>query len=161
MYSLSSSTALVVRENPSSYSPFSRKNVVYEVALGVDPSSSWLKDLSHAHRLVQTLLQGELLGDYELLDFLIWPEGLLTRVSLKKTPSLSEFLRSLKEKSAPAQEDYRRLWREEPQWIRLVPPEKLEESTRLFLETAQSVQLGLSDSTPGLFFFYRNPRRGR
>ena len=48
---LSSSTIPVVRENPSSYSPFSRNNVVYEVSLRITPPASWLQDLSNAHQI--------------------------------------------------------------------------------------------------------------
>ncbi len=161
MYYFSSSTAPAVRETPSSYSPFSRKNAVYEVSLQVAPSSPWLQDLSNAHRLVQTLLQGELLGDYDLLDFLVWPGGLFTRLALKKTPSLAECLRSLKEKSAPPEEDHRNLWRDEPWWIRLVTPDKLSESGEFFLETAEAVRRSTSRPFPGLFFFYQNTRWGR
>lgn len=123
--------------------------------------SSWLQNLSDAHRLVQTLLQGEILGDYTLLDFLIWPQGFFTRVSLKKTPSLAEFLKSIKEKSAPYEGYYLDAWEEEPRWLRLVPPDKLSESTRFFMETVESIRqplAGAEDSFPSLFFFYQNPR---
>lgn len=146
-----------VQEPPSPYSPFSRKNVVYEVSLRVS-SISWLEELPNAHRVVQTLLQGELLGDYELLDFLIWSEGLLVRISLGKMSSLAEFLRSLKEKSTSPQEDYRKIWEQEPQWIRLVTPERLTESTRSFLQTAETLRQGTVGYSSNLFFFYRNSR---
>ncbi len=102
-----------------------------------------------------------MVGDYELLDFLIWPEGLRARVSLKKTPSLAEFLRFLKEKSAPVGKDYKDLWEDEPLSIKLVPPEKLLESTRSFLEVADSIRRGEAGSgyfSPSLFFLYQNPR---
>lgn len=161
---LSSTFFPSVQEPPSPYSPFSREHAVYEVSLKVPPRFSWLKELSHAHRLVQALLQGELLGDYELFDFLVWPEGLFTRVSLKKTPSLAEFLRSLKEKSAPPEGDHRGFWEDELLWIRLVTPENLPESTRFFLETAESLRrslVGSGGGSPNLFFFYRNPRLSR
>jgi hypothetical protein len=150
-----------VQESPSPYSPFSRKNLVYEISLRVAPSSRQLQALPYAQRLVQTLLQGELLGDYDLLDFLIWPEGLLTRICLGKTPSLAEFLEFLKEKSTPSPQDYRNYWQDEPQWIRLVPPEKLAESTRSFLETADSIRREVSGAgvfSSNLFFFYRHSR---
>ncbi|SRR5579871_179001 len=150
-----------VQESPSPYSPFSRKNTVYEVSLQVAPSSSWLQDLSNAHRLVQTLLQGELMGDYDLLDFLVWPGGLFTRLSLKKTPSLAECLKSLKEKSAPPEEDHRNLWQDEPRWIRLVTPDKLFESREFFLETAEAIRRSTSRPFPGIFFLYQNTRWGR
>lgn len=150
-----------VQEPPSNYSPFSRKNLVYEVSLKLTSPSQGLKGLVHANRLVQTLLHGEALGAYELLDFLIWPEGLLVRISLKMAPSLSDFLKFLKEKSTPPEKDYRNYWKDEPQWIRLVPPEKLQESTRSFLETAEFIHRDASTSgifASNLFFFYRNPR---
>ena len=149
-----------VAEPPSAYSPFSRKYLVYEVALR-PASSQRFKDLSHAHRLVRALLQGEVLGAYELMDFLVWPDGVFLRVVLKKTPSLAGFLRFLREKSTPPEMDESAYWKDEPLWIRLVPPEKLKESTRSFLETAESIHRGSSASglfSSNLFFFYRNPR---
>lgn len=161
MVYLSSSIVPEIRENPSSYSPFSRKNVIYEISLWVAPSSTWLQELPNSHRLVQTLLQGELLEEYELLDFLIWPGGIFTRLSLKKAPSLAECLRSLKEKSAPPEKDYRNLWQDEPRWIRLVTPEKMSQSSEFFLETAEAVRRSTSRTFPGLFFLYQNARWGR
>ncbi len=149
-----------VQEPPSGYSPFSRKNLVYEVALKT-VSPQRFKELSHAHRLVRALLQGEVLGAYELLDFLVWPEGVFLRVGLKKAPSLAEFLRFLREKSTPPEMDEKSYWKGEPLWIRLVPPEKLRESARSFLETAESIHRASSASglfSANLFFFYRNPR---
>src|SRR5579863_1680514 len=89
------------QETPFHYSS-SKGNFTYEISLRTTASRPWLNDLSAAHRLVQTLLKGELLGQYELLDFLIWSEGLLTRVSLKKSHPLSEFLAFLKENSTPS-----------------------------------------------------------
>lgn len=160
-----SSTVFPSLQEPSyPYSPFSRQNVVYEVLLQVADASSPLKDLSNAHRLVQTLLQGELLGDYELMDFLVWPEGLLVRLSLKKTPSLARFLKFLKEKSTPPEKNSWNFWESELRWIRLVPPEKLSDSTRFFMETVESIRqplVGAEAFSPSLFFFYRNPRLGR
>src|SRR5579871_2276599 len=91
-----------VRENPSLYSTPPRKNLTYEVSLRAAPSSSWLKELQGAHRLLQALLQGQLLGIYELLDFVIWSDGLFARVSLRGPSSLSEFLKFLKEKTIPS-----------------------------------------------------------
>ncbi|HJT23067.1 MAG TPA: hypothetical protein VJ873_00710 [bacterium] len=161
---LSSPLSPSIQESPSPYSPFSRKNVAYEILLQVSDASSPFKNLSNAHRLVQTLIQGELLGDYELWDFLIWPEGLLARVALKKAPSLSEFLKSLKEKSTPPEKDPQNFWENELRWIRLVTPERISESTRFFMETAESIWQPLSgfeNFSPNLYFFYRSPRLDR
>lgn len=148
-----------IQEAPSPYSPFSRQNLVYEVSLRT--SSAWLQKLHHAHRLVQGMLQGEVLGDYELLDFLIWPEGILFRISLKKAPSLAEAMKSLKEKSTPTGGDYRNHWEDEPQWIRLVTPENLSESNRFFQETARAIQQRVEAYPSTLYFLYRNSRLGR
>jgi hypothetical protein len=157
---VSSPAAPVVQETPLRYSS-SQENFAYEVSLRTASSSPWLGELQVAHRLVQVLLRGELLGQYELLDFLIWPEGLLTRVSLKGAFSLSEFLSLLKEKSTPAGGAPGRSWDDELQWIKLIPPEKMTESTGAFLETAGRIRQSLP--SPGgmpspLFFFYRNSR---
>ncbi|HTC20275.1 MAG TPA: hypothetical protein VK859_05460 [bacterium] len=149
-----------VHETPFRYSS-SRENFAYEVSLRTASSSPWLGELRAAHRLVQVLLRGELLGQYELLDFLIWPEGLLTRVSLRGSFSLSEFLSLLKEKSAPAGGAPGRFWDDELQWIKLVPPEKIPESTGAFLQTAGRIRQGLptaGGAASPLFFFYRNSR---
>jgi hypothetical protein len=148
------------QEAPFRYSS-SQENFAYEVSLRTASSVPWLGELQAAHRLVQVLLRGELLGQYELLDFLIWPEGLLTRVSLKGSFSLSEFLSLLKEKSTPAGGAPGRFWDDELQWIKLIPPEKMAESTAAFLQTAGRIRQGLP--SPGrvssdLFFLYRNSR---
>jgi hypothetical protein len=156
-----SSSAPFLRESPFSYAAPPPKNVVYEISLRANVSSSWLKDLPGAHRLVQALLQGQLLGKYELLDFLIWPEGLFTRVSLKGAPSLAGFLKFLKERTIPAGEPSGDFWDEELQWIMLVPPERMAESTRDFLHKADRLRLRMNQSrgfSPNLFFFYRNSR---
>jgi hypothetical protein len=147
-----------IQETPFEYQAQPRKNLFYEVSLKTSPSSDWLKELQGAHRLVQSLLQGELMGQYELLDFLIWPEGVFTRVSLKELSSLSEFLRFLKEKSAPAGESPSAFWDDELQWIRLIPADKLDESTRDFLQTVNRVREEVDRSrgfSPNLLFFYR------
>ena len=137
------------------------QEMVYEVSLKTKPYSAWLKDIHGAHRLIQALLQGQILGQYQLLDFLIRPEGLFTRVTLKNGSSLSEFLNWVKEKSSPAGESSRVFWDDELQWIKLVPPDRLAESTRLFLKKAESLQRE-TDSIEGgsltLYFFYRDQR---
>ena len=159
MFYLSSPSIFSLREAPSPYSPFSRENVIYEVSLRA--ASSWLKELSHTHRLVQALLQGDLLGNYEILDFLIWPEGILFRASLGTTPSLAELLRTLKEKSIPVKGRLQDFWEDEPRSIRLVSPEKTAESNRFFLEAVESIRRegdGAGASWPSPFFFYRHPR---
>ncbi len=148
-----------VQEPPSGYSAFSPQSPVYELSLRTAPSADWLHDLEGANRLVQALLQGRLLGHYALLDFLVWPEGLFLRVGLTGNRSLSEVLRFLKEKSAPSAEPGFRPWDDELQWIRLVPAEKLPESTASFLETVERVRSQLRQSrgsSPNLFFFYRD-----
>jgi hypothetical protein len=157
-----SSAVPFVRENPSLYSTPPRKDLVYEVSLRTTPSSSWLKELQGAHRLVQALLQGQLLGLYELLDFVVWPDGLFARVSLRGPSSLSEFLKFLKEKTVPSGEPTVSFWDDELQWIKLIPEDRLEGSTRLFLETADRIRKAVELSggySPNLFFYYRNPRR--
>jgi hypothetical protein len=149
-----------VRETPLRYS-YSRQNFAYEISMRTESSRPWLKELLAAHRLVQTLLKGELLGQYELLDFLIWPDGFFTRISLKGHFSLSEFLTFLKEKSTPAGNSAGESWDDELQWIKLILPEKFSESTEAFLQTADRIRQGLqtsNESLPSLFFFYRNSR---
>ncbi len=146
------------RETPFRYS-FSKENFTYEIALRTASSRPLLKELPAAHHLVQSLLKGELLGQYELLDFLIWPKGLSTRVTLKGSFSLSEFLTFLKEKSAPTGDRGGEFWDEEPRWIKLITSEKLSESTESFLRTAERIHQSLQLSgglSPNLFFFYRN-----
>jgi hypothetical protein len=153
-----------LHETPLEYGPSPQKDIVYEVSLRTKDSSDWLKDLQNAHRLVQAMVQGQLLEEYDLLDFVIWPEGVFTRVSLKGIPSLANFLRLLKEKSVPAGTSTSRFWDDDLQWIKLVPADDLSESTRLFLERAERVRREVSRSfgfSPNLFFFYRNPRLSR
>lgn len=157
----SSNSFPAVRESPSGYSAFSPQSPVYELSLRTVPSSDWLHNLEGANRLVQALLQGRLLGHYALLDFLVWPEGLFLRVGLTGNRSLSEVLRFLKEKSAPPAERGFRPWDDELQWIKLVPAEKLLESSAAFLETVDLLRRQLRQSqgsTPHLFFFYRDSR---
>ena len=134
---------------------------MYEISLRTVVYSDWLKELQGAHRLVQSLLQGQLMGQYHLLDFMIWPRGIFTRVALREASSLSEFLKFLKEKSIPAGETTKSYWDDEPQWIKLVTPEKLSESPRSFLLRADQVRQDVSQSegfSPSLYFFYRDSR---
>ena len=155
---------LFIQERPFEYSPSPRKELTYEIFLQTAPYTDWLKELQGAYRLVQALLQGQLTGQYQLLDFLIWPQGLFTRVTLKEFGSLSEFLRFIKEKSIPAGETTRAFWDEELQWIKLVSPENLVESTQAFLSKASELRREINQSqgfSPNLFFFYRNPRLGK
>ncbi len=148
------------QEAPFRYSS-SKENFAYEISLRTASSSPWLKELPSAHHLVQVLLKGQLLGKYELLDFLIWPHGVFTRISLKGSFSLSEFLAFVKEKPAPGGGVVGEPWDDEIQWIKLIPPEKLHDSTENFLRTAEQIRTGLLSSNgvlPGLFFFDRNSR---
>lgn len=149
-----------VRETPFRYSS-PKENFTYEISLRTASSNPWLKELPAAHRLVQALAKGELLGQYDILDFLIWPEGLLTRVTLKKSHPLSEFLAFIKENSTPAGNPIRLFWDDEPRWMKLIPSDKLSESTEAFWNTAGQIRqnLLLTDGiSPHLFFFYRNSR---
>jgi hypothetical protein len=101
------------------------------------------------------------MGQYHLMDFLIWPRGIFTRVALKDSPSLSEFLKFLKEKSIPAGETPSRFWDDVLQWIKLVRPGKLLESTPSVLLKADQVRREVAQSqgfSPSLFFFYRDSR---
>ena len=149
------------REKNSAYSSNPFKEMVYEVSLKTAPYRDWLGELQGAHRLLQTLLQGQIMGNYHLLDFLIQPEGLFARVTLKNGSLLFDFLTWVKEKSCPAGESTRAFWNDELQWIKLVPPDRLAESTRLFLKKAESLhrEVHLTESgPPELFFFYRDQR---
>jgi hypothetical protein len=149
-----------VEETPFRYSS-SKDDFAYEISIRTASSIPWLGELQATHRLVQVLLKGELLGQYRLLDFLIWPEGFFTRVSLKGSFSLSEFLALVKEKSASTTDPAEKIWDDELQWIKLVPPEKIRESTENFFKTADLAREELRPSVeflPHLFFFYRNPR---
>jgi len=155
-----SSSYSAVEEKQAGYS-FPSKDWVYEVSLRTPAYSEWLKGLPGAHRLLQTLFQGELLGQYELLDFLIWPEGLFMRVRLNESSSLSNFLGFLKEKTTPSGEALRTYWDEELQWIKLVTPDDLARSTASFFQTVERVRGEVFKTlrfSPNLFFFYRNPR---
>ena len=145
-------------ETPSSYSSFPLKGMAYEVSLRVRGSADHLKELKQAHRLVQSLLQGELLGLFNLLDFVLWPQGLLLRVSLKEFSTLSEFLAYLKRQSLYPGHSPENLWDDDLEWIRVIPPEKLEESTHRFLSRASLLREKLEATKgfdPSLFFFYR------
>jgi hypothetical protein len=149
-----------LQETPRGYSSSARQNFVYEISLRTKDRSPWLSDLLQAHRLVQALTQGQLLEQYELLDFLIWPEGFFLRVRLQNIPTLSDFLEFLKEKTTVGG-TATLSWEDELQWIRPIPPERLAESTRLFLQNAEQIQSQLKSSggqSPSLFFFYRNSR---
>ena len=157
----SSSSRLCVHERSFEYSTSPNREFVYEISLQTTSYQDWLKELQNAHRLVQTLLQGQLMGQYRLLDFLIWPQGIFTRIVLRDIASLSEFLRFLKEKSIPAGEVSSSFWDDELQWIKLVAPEKLTESTHSFLLKVEQVQQEVNQSQgffPSLFFFYRDSR---
>jgi len=148
-----------LHEPPSGYSASARQNLIYEVSLRTREDSPWLSDLAQACRLTQALAQGQLLGQYELLDFLIWSEGFFLRVKLQAVPSLSDFLKFLRDKTGGEGVDTSR-WEDELQWIRPVPPERQEESTRLFWQNAEQARARLKTAggTPlSLFFFYRNP----
>lgn len=150
--------APLLHETPSTYSSFPLKGMVYEVSLRVRDSSDHLKELKQAHRLVQSLLQGELLGLYTLLDFVLWPQGLLLRVSLKEFTTLSEFLNYLKRQSLHPGQKPENLWDDDLEWICVIPPERLEESTRRFLDRASLLREKLQTTKgfdPNLFFFYR------
>lgn len=140
--------------------PYSfQENINYEISLRTASSRPWLKELQAAHRLVQVLLKGEWVGQYEILDFLIWPEGLLIRLSLKKSYRLAEFLAFLKEQSTPPGNPLQLFWDDEPRWIKLIPPGQLHESTKTFWQTADQIRQSLQPSnegSPRLFFFYRN-----
>ena len=151
---------VLVFEKTSSYSSFPLKGMVYELSLRVRDSADRLKELKQAHRLVQSLLQGELLGLYNLLDFVLWPQGLLLRVSLKEFSTLSEFLAYLKRQSLYPGHSHESLWDDDLEWIRVIPPEKLEESTQRFLSRASLLREKLEATKgfdPSLFFFYRSP----
>lgn len=150
-----------VREKNSEYSALPFKEMVYEVSLKTVPYRDWLGELQGVHRLLKTLLQGQIMEHYRLLDFLIQPEGLFARVTLTNGSSLSDFLTLVKEKSCPAGESSGDFWNDELQWIKLVPPDRLAESTRLFLKKAESlhreIHLG-ENHPPALFFYYRDQR---
>jgi hypothetical protein len=161
---MSLSTLPQVRENSSPYGEPPAPNLVCEISLRTAFYSDWLRELPGAHRLVQTLLQGQILGHYDLLDFLIWPEGVFTRISLKGASSLADFLKFLREKSTPVGTNPKVFWSDELRWIKLVTPEQLNESTRLFLQRADQIRREVSEShgsAPNLFFFYRDPRLPR
>ncbi len=150
-----------LNEIPFHYSSLPSRDLVFEISLKTPANSEWLREIQGAHRLVQTLLQGHLMGQYQLLDFLIWPEGLFVRLCLKETPSLGAFLGFLKERSIPSGESAKNYWDDELQWIKLVAPDNFAESSRSFLEKAEQVRGQVSRSfgfSPSLFFFYRDPR---
>ncbi|HET9869542.1 MAG TPA: hypothetical protein VFR02_03470 [bacterium] len=149
-------TPLPVRETPAPYPAPAGRDLVYEVSLKTRAAAPWLSDLPQACRLVQALTQGQLLDQYQIMDFLIWSEGFFLRVRLKAMPALADFLAFLREKTAgPGEGAF--AWEDELQWIRLISPEKLSESTRDFLANAEKLREGLKDRPhPSLFFFYRN-----
>jgi hypothetical protein len=150
----------LAQETPSSYSSFPLRGMVYEVSLRVRNSADDLKDLGRSHRVVQSLLRGQLLGLYDLMDFILWPEGLFLRVSLKGFATLSEFLTYLKGQALHPDSSRLSLWDDDLEWIRVIPPEGRDESTLRFLEQASRLR-GDLDATagfdPNLFFYYRNP----
>src|SRR5271168_870947 len=92
----------VMREHPAEYDSSDPLSLIYEVCLQTSVKNNWLTQLLGAHRLLQTLMQGQILGRYQLWDFLIWSEGLMVRVSFQNRSSLSEFISFIKEKSTPA-----------------------------------------------------------
>jgi hypothetical protein len=148
-----------VQERSFEYSTTPNKEFTYEISLRTAAYTDWLKELQGAYRLTQALLQGQLMGHYQLLDFLIWPQGIFTRIALKDISSLSEFLKFLKEKSIPAGETTPAFWDDELQWIKLVPPENRTESTQSFLLKANELRRKINQSqgfSPSLFFFYRD-----
>jgi hypothetical protein len=130
-------------------------NPVYEIFMGAGPAGDCLQGLPGAHRLVQALLKGELSGRYELLDFLIWPGGLLARLSPRAAFSLPDLLDFLKEQSSPSGRGAAGLWDDRLQRIRLVPPGDLSASQRGFLQAAERIRA----LSPGLFFLYQNQAR--
>jgi hypothetical protein len=154
------SGTLIAREESKPYPGFSQKDLIYEVSLKTKNAAPWLSDLPQAYRLIQALTQGQLLDQYKIMDFLIWSEGFFLRVKLRSMPALSDFLSFLKEKTAgPGQGTFS--WDDELQWIRLITPEKLTESTRDFLQNAERLQAQLklhAAHAPSLFFYYRDRR---
>ena len=138
-----------VQESPSAYSRPLREPI-YEIFLGAGGPPDWLGDLPGAHRLVQTLLKGEMSGRYELLDFLIWPDGLLARFSLGQA-SLPGLLGFLKDHSVPSSADPRSHWNGRLERVRLVPPRDLPGSQASFLHAAERIRA----LSPGLFFLYQ------
>ncbi len=153
-------SSALVREAPLPYGSHPIGNPVFEVSLKTAGSAAPLKELLNAHRLVETLLRWEIQGNYVLLDFVLWPQGIFTRVCLNKGYSLSEFLGFLREKSTPPGRTPSDYWQDELTWIRLVPAGSLEDSTNRFLQTADQVRAEMDRSqgySPSLFFFYRNP----
>ena len=147
-----------VQEPPVPYLGPSSPGCLYEVSLRTPLYSTWLGELQGAHRLIQTLFQGQLLGYYDLVDAVVWSEGFFARVSLKEGSSLSGFLKFLKERTVPSGEPTSAYWVEEPRWLRLIPQERRRDSDRHFQETARQVRERLDDKSPGLFFYYRDQR---
>jgi hypothetical protein len=148
-----------LQEGPLQYGAF--HDSVFEISLRAAEGSDWLQHLSGAHRVVQALFQGELLGQYELLDFLLWPQALFARVRMRERENLSNFLGLLHSRTVPAGEAVRSYWAEEPLWIKWVGPEGLADSTQEFLAKSRELRLeagGLGADDPSLFFLYRNPR---
>lgn len=156
----SATAVLQAHETPKSYSVGPLRDLTYEVSLKTQAAAPWLADLPQACRLIQALTQGQLLDEYEILDFLIWAEGFFLRVKLHSMPALSDFLAFLREKTTGTGVGAF-AWEDELQWIRLIPPEKLAESTRDFLDKAERLQSELrsqGSQASSVFFFYRNRR---
>ncbi|HVM32826.1 MAG TPA: hypothetical protein VMU88_06810 [bacterium] len=164
---MAASALLTARENPGLYPGSLGRDLLYEISLKTRSAGPWLSNLPQACRLIQALTQGQLLEQFEIMDFLIWSEGFFLRVKLKSMPALSDFLSFLKQKTAPpdaSREGEVFAWEDELQWIRLITPENLAESTRDFLANAEKLRSQLKDRPAGsssLFFFYRNRAAAR
>lgn len=153
-----------LREDASGYTPGPLRGAVYEVSMRTAASTDWLKDLRNAHRLVQALLTGKARGDFDLLDFLLWPEGVFLRVRLEPSRPLGELLKFLREASTPPGKDPFDHWDDDLEWLRLVPPQNLSASTQAFLERADRFRRETAAShgfSPSLFFFYRDSTLSR
>ena len=151
----------LAQETSHAYSTPSFREMVYEVSLKTTARNDWLGNIHGAHRLLQTLLQGQFMGVYQLLDFIIQPGGLFARITLGNGSTLYDFLKWVKEQSSPARvasDDY---WDDELQWIKLIPPDRLQESTRSFLQMADRLNREARQSrgdSPHLFFYFRDQR---
>ncbi len=149
-----------VYEPHSPYSAFPMRGMVYEISLRVRDSSDHFQDLYQSHRLVQTLLKGQMLDLYNMRDFVLWPNGLFLRISLKGFATLSEFFDFLKKQSLYPGVSPGGLWEDDIDWIQVIPPERMVDSDRRFLDRAEHLRTKLRGSKggdPSLFFFYRDP----
>ncbi len=146
---------MLTKETPGKYG--SRNRFVYEVVLRTSNEKAWLKTPEDAQRCFQTLLRVQRSLQLEWLDILMWQDGLYLRLKLGNASNLLEVLSLFRDESSLASAPETPPWEKEPTWVRMVTPERAQDSGKLFREKFVSLMEALRQK-PGasetLFFYH-------